>query len=225
VPTEKVMASASLDGPARHRAPRILARTERWKSDPHGVAIKSWIAQTPSVEEVRPARCAGCGAASRPVGGSLNVHGQGLMQRQVRGVVELGGEPRVYALEVRRYECQRCGAVMTVVPAGVLARRQYSASSIALALHLWLTVGLSDRAVCDQVCAWRRRGRSARGWAQLYRWARQAASLFALPRPAPSGSPSATARHVLTTLRALAPVALSAAPMALQVFEGAACTR
>ena len=97
------------------------------------VAIKSWIAQTPSVEEVRPARCAGCGAASRPVGGLLNVHGQGLMERQVRGVLEVDGEPGVYSLEVRRYECQRCGAVMTVVPAGMLARRQYSAPSIALA--------------------------------------------------------------------------------------------
>ena len=190
-----------------------------------GVAIKSWIAQTPSVEEVRPVRCAGCGAASRPVGGPLNVHGQGLMQRQVRGVVEVDGEPSVYSVEVRRYECQRCGAVMTVVPAGMLARRQYSASSIALALHLWLTVGLSDRLVHDQVCAWRRRGRSGRGWAQLYRWACQAASLFALPRPTPSGSPRATARHVLTMLRALAPVALSSAPIALPVFEGAARTR
>jgi hypothetical protein len=190
-----------------------------------GVAIKSWIAQTPSVDEVRPVRCAGCGAASRPVGSTLNVHGQGLMQRQVRGVLEVDGEPGVYTLEARRYECQRCGAVMTVVPAGMLARRQYSASSIALALHLWLTVGLSDRDVRDQVCAWRRRGLSARGWAQLYRWTRQAAWLFALPRPAPSCSPSATACHVLATLRALAPMTLSSAPMVLQVFEGAACTR
>jgi transposase len=190
-----------------------------------GVAIKSWIAQTPSVDEVRPVRCAGCGAASRPVGSTLNVHGQGLMQRQVRGVLEVDGESGVYVLDVRRYECQRCGAVMTVVPAEVLARRQYSASTIALALHLWLTMGLSDRVVRDQVCAWRRRGRSARGWAQLYRWARQAASLFALPRPAPPGSLRGTARHVLTTLRALAPVALSIAPIARQVFEGAAHTR
>jgi transposase len=189
------------------------------------VAIKSWIAQTPSVEEVRPVRCAGCGAASRPMGGSLNVHGQGLMHRQVRGVLELDGEPGVYSLAVRRYECQRCGAVMTVVPAGMLARRQYSASSIALALYLWFTVGLSDRVVRGHVCAWRRRGRSARGWAQLYRWARQAASLFTLPRPVPSGQPSATAHHVLNTLRALAPVALRVAPIAQQVFEGAARTR
>jgi transposase len=189
------------------------------------VAIKSWIAQTPSVDEVRPVRCAGCGAASRPVGGCLNVHGQGLIPRQVRGVLEVDGEPGVYVLEVRRYECQRCGAVMTVMPAGMLARRQYSASSIALALHLWLVMGLSDRVVRGQVCAWRRRGRGTRGWAQLYRWARQAAGLFALPRPVPSGSAGVVAHHVLTMLRALAPVALSSASLAQQVFEGAARTR
>jgi transposase len=189
------------------------------------VAIKSWIAQTPSVDEVRPVRCAGCRAASRPVGGALNVHGQGLMQRQVRGVLEIDGEPRVYALAVRRYECQRCGAVMTVVPAGILARRQYSAQAIALSLHLWLAVGLSDRVVRGQMCAWRHRGRSARGWAQLYRWGRQVASLFSLPRPAAAGSSSAAARHALSMLRSLAPVALSAAPVAHQVFEGAARTR
>jgi hypothetical protein len=152
----------------------------------------------------------------------LVVHGQGLLQRQVRGVLEVDGEPGVVAIAVRRYECQRCGAVMTVVPAGMLARRQYSASSIALALYLWLAVGLSDRLVRGRVCAWQVRGLSDRGWAQLYRWARRAASLFGLPRML-SASDGAT--RVLVTLRALAPVALSAAPIAVQIFEGAARTR
>jgi hypothetical protein len=188
------------------------------------VGIKAWIAQPPSVEEVRPACCAGCGAASRPVGGPLNVHGQGLVPRQVRGVLEVDGEPGVHVLAARRYECQRCGAVMTVVPAELLAHRQYSGSSIALALHLWLVVGMADRVVRDRVCAWRAHGRSARGWAQLYRWARQAAQLFVLPRPVPPDDARAV-RHVLAALRALAPVALSAAPIAQQVFEGAARTR
>jgi hypothetical protein len=188
------------------------------------VAIKAWIAQTPSVEEVRPTHCAGCGASSRPVGGSLNVHGQGLVARQVRGVLDVDGEPGVHVLAARRYECQRCSAVMTVVPAELLARRQYSGSSIALALHLWLVVGLADRVVRDRVCAWRARGRSARGWVQLYRWADQAARLFALPRPVPPDGARAV-RHVLAALRALAPVALGAAPIAQQVFAGAARTR
>jgi len=186
------------------------------------VAIKSWIAQTPSVDEVRPTRCAGCGAASRPVGGRLVVHGQGLLERQVRGVLEVDGEPGVVVIAVRRYECQSCRAVMTVVPAGMLARRQYSASSIALALYLWLALGMSDRTVRARVCAWQVRGRSGRGWAQLYRWARSAATLFRMPRLT---STSDTALRVLATLRALAPVALTTAPIALQIFSGAARTR
>jgi transposase len=138
------------------------------------------------------------------VGKPLLVHGQGLLQRQVRGVLEVDGEPSVVAIAVRRYECQQCGAVMTVVPAGMLARRQYSASSIALALHLWLELGWSDRHVRQRVCAWRLRGRSARGWAQLYRWTRQAASLFRLPRLVPAQrSANETARRVLLALRSL----------------------
>jgi hypothetical protein len=190
------------------------------------VAIKAWITKTPSVDEVRPARCTGCGLASRPVGGSLVIHGHGLLERQVRGVLEVNGEPGVVVVVVRRYACQSCGAVMTVVPAGMLARRQYSGPSIALALHLWLAGGLPDRLVRQQICAWQVRGDNDRGWAQLYRWGRQAASLFALPRKVASlNSPYEVARGVLSTLRALSPVALNAAPIALQIFEGAARTR
>ena len=141
-------------------------------------------------------------------------------------MLEVDGEPGVFAISVRRYACQDCSAVMTVVPAGMLARRLYSASSIALALHLWLAVGRSDREVRGRVCAWRVRGRNDRGWAQLYRWARQAARLFSMPHIAPTlDHPYAVTERVLTTLRALSPVALSAAPIALQIFEGAARTR
>ena len=189
------------------------------------VPIKAWFVQIPSVDEIRPAHCRGCGAPSRPVGGPLNVHGQGLLARQVRGVLDVDGEPGVRVLMVRRYECQRCGAVMTVVPAELLAGRQYSGPSIALALHLWLVLGLADRVVCRRVCAWRVRGRCARGWAQLYRWARKASLLFALPRPVPPHGVAASVRHVLSGLRALAPGSLSTASAAQQVFAGAAHMR
>jgi hypothetical protein len=190
------------------------------------VGIKAWIAKLPGVDEVRPARCAGCGTASRPVGEKLAVHGHGLLERQLRGVLEVGGAPGVFVLSVRRYACLACKAVMTVVPAGMLARRLYSASSIALALHLWLLVGLSDRAVRNQICAWRVRGRSGRGWAQLYRWAGQPERVFGFPRPivALEGA-YAVVKRMLTTLRSLAPMAHHAAPIELQVFEGAAHTR
>jgi hypothetical protein len=186
------------------------------------IGIKAWIAKIPSVEEVRPAQCAGCGAASRPVGGSLVLHGHGLLEREVRGVLALGEQPGVFALRVRRYACQLCRAVMTVVPAGMLARRQYSAPSIALALCLWLLTGLSDGAVHAQVGAWQLRGRSARGWVQLYRWRARSAQLFALPRPVSElGDANACARRVLIVLQAMAPAALSGASIARQIFDGA----
>lgn len=190
------------------------------------VGIKAWLAKTPCVDEVRPAQCLGCGVASRPVGERLVLHGHGLLERQVRGVLAVGDPPGVFAISVRRYACQLCRAVMTVVPAGMLARRQYSGPSIALALHLWLMAGLSDRTVRAQVCAWQLRGRSARGWAQLYRWTGQASRLFMLPRLVSAlGDPHEVARRVLTTLGAMSPAALIGAPIAQQIFEGAALTR
>jgi len=190
------------------------------------IGIKAWLAKTPHVDEVRPAHCAGCGAASRPVGEVLAIHGHGLLLRQVRGVLSLQDQPGMVVVSVRRYACQRCRAVMTVVPAGMLARRQYSGPSIAVALYLWLLAGSSDRAVRVRLCAWRVRGSNDRGWAQLYRWARQAASLFALPRRVPEFEVAyETARHVVLTLGALAPAALRGASTALQIFEGAALMR
>jgi hypothetical protein len=149
-----------------------------------------------------------------------------MLERQVRGVLAVDGRPGIVVVWVRRYACQLCRAVMTVVPAGMLARRQYSGPSIALALYLWLLAGESDRSVRTRICAWQVRGSNDRGWAQLYRWTRQAASLFVLPRPVIAlRDAHETARHVLTTLRALASAALSSAPVEQQIFAGAALTR
>jgi len=190
------------------------------------IGIKAWLEKTPHVDEVRPTHCGGCGAASRPVGEALAIHGHGLLLRQIRGVLSLQDQPGVVVVSVRRYACQRCRAVMTVVPAGMLARRQYSGPSIAVALYLWLLAGSSDRAVRARLWAWQVRGSNDRGWAQLYRWARQAASVFALPRRVPVlDALYATARHGVLTLRALAPAALSGASTTLQIFEGAAVMR
>jgi hypothetical protein len=194
---------------------------------PSSVGIKSWRERTPTVDEVRPTHCAGCGVASRPVGKSLHVHGQGLVSRQVRGLLDVDDTARVHEIAVRRYECQRCGAVMTVVPSAVIATRQYTASSIALALYLWLVERLSDAAVRARICAWRVRGTSGgRGWAQLYRWARAAPKVFALPRPVSLVGPTKeVALRVVTMLRALAPPDEQAPSIASQIFDGAALAR
>lgn len=120
----------------------------------------------------------------------------------------------------RKFECQACGAVMTVVPAGVLPGRHYSGSAIALALFLWLVEGLADRVVRERVGAWpiARRGRR-RGWPQLYRWMRDATRLFALPRPVALGADArSSARRVAELLGQMAPGATEAA----RIFAGAA---
>lgn len=190
------------------------------------VEIKSWLTRTPEVDEVRPVRCVGCGAASRPVGGRIVVHGQGLVQRQIRGVLDVDGAPGIVEVSARKYECQACHAVMTVVPAGVVAGRQYGGGTIALALHLWLVAGLADSAVRARLCAWRVLGRSGRrGWAQLYRWCRAAPWLFPLRRPVPLGDGIGTAAHHVLAQLAAAAGASSTESAAARVFVGAALAR
>ena len=53
------------------------------------VDVKCWRSRLPTVEEARPARCPVCGAASRPAGKALAIHGHGLHERQLRGPSEL----------------------------------------------------------------------------------------------------------------------------------------
>lgn len=193
---------------------------------PTALGIKGWLARTPTVDEIRPTHCRGCGRASRPVGGRLLIHGQGLVRRQIRGLLDPDGDPVVVEIAARRFECQGCLAVMTLVPAGVLAGRQYSGASIALALHLWLVVGLADVAVRARVCAWRVLGRSGRrGWAQLYRWVRDGAHLFPLPRPIFDGDPESAAKAALSMLVALVPLASRTSSIEARLFEGAALAR
>jgi len=60
----------------------------------------------------------------------------------------LGAAAVVIAILARRYQCQPCGAVVLVVPRGILRRRLYSAGAIALALALWGVAGLAPPARC-----------------------------------------------------------------------------
>lgn len=184
------------------------------------VPIKSWLAGTPPVDAVRPARCVGCGRASRPIGANLVVHGHGIVERQVRGPLGVDEVSGIVVVSARKFECQACGTVMTVVPAGVLPGRHYSGPAIALALFLWLVEGLADRVVRERIGAWPlARGAGRRGWAQLYRWTRDAARLFVLPRPVSTvADPRDAAREVATVLGARAP----GASTITRIFAGAA---
>jgi len=126
----------------------------------------------------------------------------------------------------RRYRCQRCGAILQVVPRGVLRNRLYSAAAVALALALWGVEGLAPAEVRRRASPWRRVGATAaESWASLRRWARavRAAALFARVRAAPADARlREVAARVATTLAAFAPSSADALPLASRAMLGAA---
>ena len=171
------------------------------------VEIKSWSERTPPVEQVRPCTCIRCCAASRPPGRPLQIIGHGLRARQVLGPSQLGQQPVALALQVRRFLCLVCGAVMTVVPRGVVSTRLYCAVAIMLGLALWAIRKLSTAAVREQVSPWQAVA-EPRQWAMPARWVRavRQARLFAEQvRPAPARwSHRQVAERVVTSLWARA---------------------
>jgi hypothetical protein len=153
-----------------------------------GIGVKAWQGEMPTVSAVRPARCSGCRAASRPAGRNLVVHGDGTRERQMWGPESAEGAPRMTAVRARRYQCQRCGTCMLVVPGEVLRRRLYTAPAIGLALALWALLGLTAARVRARVSPFARVGAAAAGrWITLRRWAREMVGgrLFATWRAAP----------------------------------------
>jgi len=170
--------------------------------------VKRWIADPPGVDEVRPGQCPICAAPSRPAGAALGLHGHGLRERHQWGPAAPGGLPELIGILIRRYQCQLCGAVVVVVPRGVLRRRLYSAAAVALALALYGVAGLTRPEVRRRVSPFAVVGATAAaGWASLRRWSRavRAGRLFPVVRALPA---EATLRQVAaraaTTLAAYA---------------------
>lgn len=136
------------------------------------------------------------------------------------------GAPVMTTIRVRRYECQRCGACMVVVPSDVVPGRRYSAPAIALALALWGVLGMTAVAVRARVAPFPIIGATAAvGWITLRRWAHdiRRRRLFATSRAAP---PDFTARkhaeRAASAVRALAPSELA---FAAGAFVGGALHR
>ncbi len=163
----------------------------------------------PTVDEARPGQCPACEAPSRPSGGTLGLHGHGQRERHQWGPVEVGGTPRLLGVLARRYACQSCGAIVMVVPRGVVYRRLYSAGAIALALALWGVSELAPAEVRRRVSPFAFVGATAAaGWESLRRWSHavRAGRLFPVVRALPA---EVTLRQVAaraaTTLAACAP--------------------
>jgi hypothetical protein len=182
--------------------------------------------RVPLVDEARPGRCPSCDAPSRPVGGRLGIIGHGLRERQQLGPAAVGATPTMLVLPIRRYRCGPCGAVITVVPAGVIARRHYSASAIVLAMALFGVGGQAPRAVRAAVSPWQIIGETAiAGWTALRRWiaaVRARTLLRETRRAAPGASARQIAEHVTMTAAAFAAPSLRHLPLFDQAFAGGA---
>jgi hypothetical protein len=172
--------------------------------------IKAWQQNPPTVEQVRPARCVQCGAASCRVGYPLQLHGHGTRERQVRGPSAPDKPAVLVVIMARRYRCVVCGAVPLVVPREVLARRSYSASAIGLALALWGLLLLAPREVRRRCSPATIVGdAAATGWATLRRWTRAVGRGALLPWVSALAT-GATLRQVAAS--AAAGLVASAAP-------------
>ena len=187
--------------------------------------LKTWLERTPTVDEVRPGQCAVCQRPSRPPGKPLGLWGHGLRLRQQRGPLSPDGKPETVEVAARRYQCRGCGAVLLVVPRGMMPRRHYAASAIALALALLGLLGLSPEEVRRRISPWQIVAEAGR-WPTLRRWVEAArrGELFDRVRPSP---PHFTEREVAeraaATLGALAPPGPGPPDPMAQAFLGGMC--
>jgi len=135
--------------------------------------VNLWAENPPGVRVARPPLCVECEAPGVCASGKIVLHGHGLRLRSLRGPSEAEGAPGVVELLLRRYECQRCMAVLTVGPRGLLPWRRYSAQAIGLALFLWGLLGQTDPAVRERTCPVLDHGLSRpERWTTLRRWGR-----------------------------------------------------
>ena len=190
------------------------------------ISVKSWLARTPTVDEARPATCPVCGAAARPAGGRLGLHGHGLRDRQHRGPPSPEEAPRAPVILSRRYDCQHCPAVLTVVPSETMPRRHYAATAIALALTLYGVRGQSQAEVRAAVSGDAVVGVSAeRRWCTLPRWidaVAERAIFESLPAMPTGQGRRAVAERAAMAIGAHAPPSLPEGASELRAFVGAA---
>lgn len=155
-------------------------------------------------------------------GQGVTLVGHGVRLRQVRGPVTAEGAAEVVTVVTRRYRCRACGAVIAVVPRGIVARRHFSASAIGLGLLLYAVLRVHVDELAARVGLW---GRGHSAWRTVVRWT-QAIDRGALLRRArlrlapPDWPPRRRAERAAMALASLCPD--SACPLATRVFVGAA---
>lgn len=155
--------------------------------------------------------------------GCLRILGHGRRARQQRGPRLPDRAPEIAVIGVRRFRCE-CGAVITVLPAGVAARKHFSAPAIGLALALFGVLVLSPLEVRRRISPWAVVGPAARGWRSLFRWinaSREGALFEAVRRSPDSFTRRQVAERGAAALAALAPP-MTTGTIPIRAFWGAA---
>ena len=155
------------------------------------IEINRWLSELPSVDEVRPARCWGCGSASRCPGRGLGLHGHGVVHRDFWGPLKAGEAPEFHDVLIRRFRCVHCHAVLRVGPRGILPHRRYWSGAILAALALWTLYEEAPKAIRETLSPWRQVSpETGARWPSLLRWAARADDLWPLRRPLPEALPA-----------------------------------
>ena len=131
--------------------------------------------------------------------------GHGVVERQVLGPRAPGQAPEQVVLQLRRYRCRACLAVLVVGPRGLARRRWYGAGAIAMALALYAR-GETSAAARTRTSPSRVVGASAtERWATLTRWIESArhGALFGVTGLG-GLEPRRVAKHVVLALAARA---------------------
>jgi hypothetical protein len=128
-------------------------------------------------------------------------------------------------LRVRRYQCQRCDGIMTVVPRETAPGRLYTLSSVAWALALFGVSRLREQDVRRNTSPWTIIGAAAaRRWTSLRRWmaAIRRGRLFGrIARPSDSCGARQGAAQVAIATAAHASPTLASVPLPARAFFGA----
>jgi hypothetical protein len=144
------------------------------------------------------------------------LHGHGFRDREILGPPDAGAAPTKTLVGCRRYRCQRCKALILVVPRGVAPRRHYGLAAIGMALTLWAVMQQPPLEVRERVCV-------ARGtvwgteWPTLRRWARAAREALRVPAVFTLREVAARAAQIAI---GRAPPSLRTAPLWAQAFAG-----
>jgi hypothetical protein len=125
------------------------------------------------------------------------------------------GDPsEVRTLTARRYRCRRCGAVLLVVPRGIVRRRLYTLHAIVLALAMWALDRNSAKLVRKIISPFRVVGATAAaGWASLERWVRDSDRIFAGAPPPVACTRRQRAASLLAWVASFAPRTTGALPV------------